>query len=94
MLDVLAKMISIDMKANAVIVLTRDWETIYVYRNLLIRAMVDCFDRAKSAMLSISSGEKVCIDIQTSGQRQPIVRHRVVLMCLDPPRFEWALEVS
>ena len=63
MLNVLALIISIDMEADAVIVLTRDWDTVYVDRNLLIRAVVDFFDRAKAAMLSISSCEKVCIDI-------------------------------
>jgi hypothetical protein len=62
-LDVVAVMIPIYMKPDALIILTGHRSAIYIERDLLINTMSESSSGPESAMLTIPSSKKICVDV-------------------------------
>jgi hypothetical protein len=73
LLHVVTMVIAIYMVANAFIILTGDWHTIDVERYMLVQTVINFGGSAKTAMFTVTSGEKVSVDVESSSKRKFVV---------------------
>jgi hypothetical protein len=92
-LDIVAVVVAINVESDALVVLTGDRYAIYVTGYLLVITMVNRGAVSETSMLTISSGKKVRIDVETRSQRKFVICHDVVLMCPNPDGCEWASQL-
>jgi hypothetical protein len=88
-LDVVTVVITINVKSDTLVILTRDRNAIYVEGDLLVVTMSYGESSLESTMLTIPSSKKVSIDVETSSQGKLIVCHCIILMSTNPDRSEW-----
>jgi hypothetical protein len=85
-LDIVAVVVAINVESDALVVLT-------VNGYLLDITMVHRGAVLETSMLTISSGKKVRIDVETSSQRKFVICHDEDLMCPNPDGCEWASQL-
>ena len=89
-LDIVAMMTPVHMESDAVIILACNGSAIDVQRNLLVNAMFKGRACPKTAVLAVSGGKEVGINVETSSKWKFVVGHRIVLIGSDPDGREWA----
>ena len=93
LLDILTKMISVYVKADAVVVLTCHSFAIYRDGTPLIRLVRHRASWFQSTRFPILSGQSVGLDVQTRSKRQRAFRVPFILVSFDPMNADQRAEI-
>jgi hypothetical protein len=75
LLNVIAMVVAIYMVADTLVILTGDRESVDIDRDVLVQSMVDHSGCAEATVFSISSSQKISVNVESRGEWEFVVGH-------------------